>query len=336
MPVKPTDFSMHLTAFLSDYLPIQKNVSRNTIKSYRDTFKLLLLFCEKEESLPAEKITMKKLSSDLVGRFLNWLETERKSSVSTRNLRLTAIHSFFRYVSTQDPEYLFVSQQILAIPEKKKEQKPVKHFETDQVRELLASPDTHTSHGRRDQALLCLLYDSGCRVQELADIKVCDIRLTAPAQVTVTGKGRKTRTIPLTDETKEILTFYIKENLLMHPSKQDTPLFYNCHGNKLTRQGITYILKKYTEPLGLEGATPHILRHSKAMHMTEADINPIYIRDFLGHTDLKVTQIYSKTSVEMKRRALEKLKGSNVIPEKPQKDWTNDKNLMDWLNNLGR
>ena len=88
--------------------------------------------------------------------------------------------------------------------------------------------------------------------------------------------------------------------------------------------------------MGLEGATPHILRHSKAMHMTEADINPIYIRDFLGHTDLKVTQIYSKTSVEMKRRALEKLKGSNVIPRKPQKDWTNDKNLMDWLNSLGR
>ena len=94
--MKPTDFSMHLTSFLSDYLPVQKNVSRNTIKSYRDTFKLLLLFCEKEESLPVEKITMKKLSSDLVVRFLNWLETERKSSVSTRNLRLTAIHSFFR------------------------------------------------------------------------------------------------------------------------------------------------------------------------------------------------------------------------------------------------
>ena len=106
---------MHLTAFLSDYLPIQKNVSRNTIKSYRDTFKLLLLFCEKEESLPAEKITMKKLSSDLVGRFLNWLETERKSSVSTRNLRLTAIHSFFRYAQSEAPESLYHYQKVLAI-----------------------------------------------------------------------------------------------------------------------------------------------------------------------------------------------------------------------------
>ena len=334
--MKKNDFAQYVSSFLTGYLAGTRNLSANTIVSYRDAFVILITFMNEKYSIRPEKLGKQDFSPERIKEFMDYLETEHGNSIATQNQRLVAIHSFFRYISTQAPEYLFVSQQILAIPEKKKEQKPVKHFETDQVRELLASPDTHTSHGRRDQALLCLLYDSGCRVQELADIKVCDIRLTAPAQVTVTGKGRKTRTIPLTDETKEILTFYIKENLLMHPSKQDTPLFYNCHGNKLTRQGITYILKKYTEPLGLEGATPHILRHSKAMHMTEADINPIYIRDFLGHTDLKVTQIYSKTSVEMKRRALEKLKGSNVIPRKPQKDWTNDKNLMDWLNSLGR
>ena len=334
--MKKNDFAQYVSSFLTGYLAGTRNLSANTIVSYRDAFVILITFMNEKYSIRPEKLGIQDFSPERIKEFMDYLETEHGNSIATQNQRLVAIHSFFRYISTQDPEYLFVSQQILAIPEKKKEQKPVKHFETDQVRELLASPDTHTSHGRRDQALLCLLYDSGCRVQELADIKVCDIRLTAPAQVTVTGKGRKTRTIPLTDETKEILTFYIKENLLMHPSKQDTTLFYNCHGNKLTRQGITYILKKYTEPLGHEGATPHILRHSKAMHMTEADINPIYIRDFLGHTDLKVTQIYSKTSVEMKRRALEKLKGSNVIPRKPQKDWTNDKNLMDWLNSLGR
>lgn len=146
---------------------------------------------------------------------------------------------------------MFLSQQILAIPEKKKEQKPVRHFGTGQVKELLASPDTHTPRGRRDQALLCLLYDSGCRVQELADIKVCDIRLTVPAQVTVTGKGRKTRVVPLTEETKKIMASYIKENHLEQPAKQDTP----------TRQGITYILKKYAEPIGLTNATPHLLRN---------------------------------------------------------------------------
>lgn len=114
--MKPTDFSMHLTSFLSDYLPIQKNVSRNTIRSYRDTFKLLLLFCEKEEAVPIEKLTMKKLSPERIERFLDWLETERKSSISTRNLRLTAIHSFFRYAQAESPEALYHYQKVLAIP----------------------------------------------------------------------------------------------------------------------------------------------------------------------------------------------------------------------------
>ena len=333
--MKKNDFAKYITDFLTKYLAGIRNVSANTIASYRDAFVILLTFMNDRHSIKPEKLGIIDFSPDRVKEFLNYLETEHGNSISTRNQRLIAIHSFFHYISVQNPEYMFLSQQILAIPEKKKEQKLIRHFNMDQVKELLAAPDTHTSHGRRDQALLCLLYDSGCRVQELADMKVCDIRLTVPAQVTVTGKGRKTRTVPLTAETKEILTSYIKENHLDQLAKQDTPLFYNCHGNKLTRQGITYILKKYTEPMGLADATPHVLRHSKAMHMTEADINPIYIRDFLGHTDLKVTQIYSKTSVEMKRRALDKLKGTDVIPKETQKDWTEDKNLMDWLNSLG-
>lgn len=333
--MKKNDFAKYIADFLTKYLSGTRNLSANTITSYRDAFVILLTFMNDRYSIKPEKLGIIDFSPGRIKEFLSYLETEHGNSISTRNQRLTAIHSFFRYISTQNPEYMFLSQQILAIPEKKKEQKLIRHFETVQVKELLAAPDTHTSHGRRDQALLCLLYDSGCRVQELADIKVCDIRLTVPAQVTVTGKGRKTRTVPLTAETKDILVSYIKENNLEQPAKQDTPLFYNCHGNKLTRQGITYILKKYTEPIGLANATPHLLRHSKAMHMTEADINPIYIRDFLGHTDLKVTQIYSKTSVEMKRRALDKLKGTDVIPKEPPKDWTEDKNLMDWLNSLG-
>lgn len=333
--MKKNDFAQYIAAFLTKHLAGTRNLSANTIASYRDTFVILLTFMNDKYSIKPEKLGIPEFSPDRVKEFLGYLETEHGNSISTRNQRLVAIHSFFRYISMQNPEYMFLSQQILAIPEKKKEQTPVRHFETGQVKELLGAPDTHTPRGRRDQALLCLLYDSGCRVQELADIRVCDIRLTVPTQVTVTGKGRKTRAVPLTAETKEIMASYIKENHLGQPAKQDSPLFYNCHGDKLTRQGITYILKKYTEPIGLTNATPHLLRHSKAMHMTEADINPIYIRDFLGHTDLKVTQIYSKTSVEMKRRALDKLKGTDVIPKEPQKDWTDDKNLLDWLNSLG-
>lgn len=334
--MKKNNFAQYLSTFLTDYLAGTRNLSANTIISYRDAFVILITFMNEKYSIRPEKLGIQDFSPEKIKDFLDYLETEHGNSIASRNQRLVAIHSFFRYVGMQAPEYLFLSQQVLAISEKKRGQKLAKHFETGQVRELLAAPDTHTIRGRRDQALLCLLYDSGCRVQELADIKVCDVRLTIPAQVTVTGKGRKIRAIPLTNETKEIITSYMKENRLLNLSKQDIPLFYNCHGNKLTRQEITYILKKYTEPLGLANATPHTLRHSKAMHMTEADINPIYIRDLLGHTDLKVTQIYSKTSVEMKRRALEKLKGTNVIPEEPQKDWRKDEDLMDWLNSLGR
>ncbi len=239
--MKKNDFAQYIADFLTKYLAGTRNLSANTITSYRDTFVILLTFMNDRYSIKPEKLGIIDFSPDRVKEFLSYLETEHGNSISTRNQRLTAIHSFFRYISTQNPEYMFLSQQILAIPKKKKEQKLIRHFETDQVKELLAAPDTHTSHGRRDQALLCLLYDSGCRVQELADIKVCDIRLTVPAQVTVTGKGRKTRTVPLMAETKEILASYIKENHLEQPAKQDTPLFYNCHGNKLTRQGITYI-----------------------------------------------------------------------------------------------
>jgi site-specific recombinase XerD len=140
-------------------------------------------------------------------------------------------------------------------------------------------------------------------------------------------------------ETVGIIKNYINENRLGEQGKLDKPLFFNCKGDKLTRQGITYILQKYTTDIGFENVTPHVVRHSKAMHLTEADINPVYIRDFLGHTDLKVTQIYSKTSVEMKRKAFEKLTLNNsIIPQDDteSKDWKDDKNLIDWLNSLGR
>ena len=173
--MKKNDFAQYVSSFLTGYLAGTRNLSANTIVSYRDAFVILITFMNEKYSIRPEKLGIQDFSPERIKEFMDYLETEHGNSIATQNQRLVAIHSFFRYISTQDPKYLFVSQQILAIPEKKKEQKHVKHFETDQVRELLASPDTHTSHGRRDQALLCLLYDSGCRVQELADIKVCDI-----------------------------------------------------------------------------------------------------------------------------------------------------------------
>jgi len=336
--MKTTDFALLVNKFLTEYLGSIRNVSFNTILSYRDTVVLLIAFLSEKHSIRPERLSLATLSPEIICEFLEWLERERKCSISTRNQRLAAIHSFFRYVGSTQPEYLFQTQQILAIPIKKTSQTVVKYLDTPQVKELLAEPDDTTKKGRRDQALLCLLYDSGCRVQELADAKARDVRMTTPPQITLTGKGRKIRTVPLMTETADIIKNYINENGLGPPEKQDTALFFNCKGDKLSRQGITYILQKYTKGIGLEDTTPHSLRHSKAMHLTEADINPVFIRDFLGHTDLKVTQIYSKTSVEMKRKALAKLNGNpSLIPKSDtkSKDWTDDKDLISWLNSLG-
>lgn len=247
------------------------------------------------------------------------------------------IHSLFRYIQMQSPEYLFQCQQILGIPYKKAEKHPVGYLSEDETKTLLSTPDTSTRKGRRDQALLTLLYDSGARVQELVDLRVGDLRLNTPAQVKLTGKGRKTRCVPLMDKTVALLRQYLLENNIDTPVSFEHPLFFNSQRKKLTRQGVAYILCKYADLCNIQQVSPHKLRHTKAMHLTEADVNPIFIRDFLGHTDLKVTEIYSKTSIKMKKAALDKMNsGKTVIPDKPVKDWTNDNSLLDWLNGLKR
>jgi site-specific recombinase XerD len=285
----------------------------------------------------AGKVRIDDLTAVRITEFLNWLEKERENSVSTRNQRLAAIHSLFQHIQVQAPEYMFQCQQVLAIPFKKLGKKPLVFLSEDETKALLAVPDAETRKGRRDQSLLSLLYDSGARVQELADLRVGDLRLDFPAQVKLTGKGRKTRSVPLMDKTVALLQQYLQEQRLDNPSRYEHPLFFNAQKKKLTRQGITYILKKHADICGFTEISPHRLRTTKAMHLTEADINPIFIRDFLGHVDLKVTEVYSKTSIKMKRAALEKMNSEkrDIVPEK-NNDWTEDEPLMDWLAGLKR
>ena len=236
-------------------------------------------------------------------------------------------------VQKNAPEYMFQCHQIIGIPFKKAEKRVIGFLNEEKTKELLAAPRNDTLRGLRDQALLCLLYDSGARVQELADIRIRDLHLDSPAQVQLTGKGRKTRSVPLMEQTVRILEEYLKKNGLDNVLNADHPLFYNAQKKKLTRQGITYVLKKYAEQCGINDISPHQLRHTKAMHLTEADVNPIFIRDFLGHTDLKVTEIYSKTSVKMKREAIEKMDKKDIVPT-DTKEWNEDTELMTWLKNL--
>jgi site-specific recombinase XerD len=235
MPMQPTDFAGHLTEFLSVYLPCQKNASRNTIASYRDTFKLLLRYCQNSKGIPVEKLTMDMLSHGLVTNFLEWLERDRKSSISSRNQRLAAIHSFFRYAQYEEPKGLANFQKVIAVPQKKAPNPAVPHLTPEMMQILLAQPDRNTVKGRRDMTLMCTLYDSGCRVQELADLKVRDVITGSTAVLVLTGKGGKTRRVPLMKNALSLLQHYVQEQSLDKPWKSDYPLFVNKQHNQLTQ-----------------------------------------------------------------------------------------------------
>ena len=186
-----TDFALLIRDFMTRYLVATRNVSQNTVLSYRDSYVLLLHCLNECYGLKPENLKVQDVSPDRVKSFLEWLEEKRGCSIRTRNLRLVAIHSLFRYIAVQQPEYLFQAQQILSIPEKKTVQTIVSYLPAADIEALLAAPNPLTTQGLRDQAMLCLLYDSGCRVQELADLKVYNLRLSSPEQVTLTGKAGK-------------------------------------------------------------------------------------------------------------------------------------------------
>lgn len=332
--MKPTDFAYYLSNFLTMYLAGQRNLSKNTIQSYRDTFSLLLRYFSNIKNVAPEKVSVNTVGKESVDEFLLWLESDRGCSISSRNQRLAAIHAFFRYLQSEKPEYMYQCQRVLSIPVKKAPKKPPVYLSDDDMSRLLSQPDMLTEHGRRDATLLSVLYDSGARVQELADLTPRNLRLEEPFYLTLTGKGRKIRQVPIMKQTAMLLISYIKDQKINTANKLDHPLFFNCWKGKLTRQGIAYIINKYVENLKIkDNVTPHVFRHSKAMHLTQADINPIYIRDILGHTDLKTTGIYSRSNMEMKRRALEKVE-EKAIPDAP--DWTSDNGLMEFLKNLGK
>jgi integrase/recombinase XerD len=239
--MKPTDFATHLTKFLSEYLAKQKNASRNTIASYRDTFKLLIRYCQDHKDILVEKLNMSMLTPKLITDFLEYLENDHKCCISTRNQRLAAIHAFFRYVQYEDPAGLFYFQKVIAIPIKKSPKPSIPHLTPEAMKLLLSQPNKTTTKGRRDLTLLSVLYDSGCRVQELADLRVRDVVLNNPPVLILTGKGNKVRRVPLMKNTLALLENYIQENSLDKPWKSDNQLFINKQHCKLSKEGIAYM-----------------------------------------------------------------------------------------------
>jgi integrase/recombinase XerD len=331
-----TDFAVFLRRFLTMHLAGLRGCSPNTVASYRDAFKLLIVFFRDDRATPPDKLTLDCIDTASVTGFLHWLEASRHNSTSTRNQRLAVVASFYRWLQSQDPALLARCQDILAIPAKRQTQPAVHHLTVEQTRRLLAAPDRSTRHGRRDATLLATLYDTAARVQELADLAVRDIRLQPPALAVLTGKGRKTRHVPLTANTAALLDTYLTEHGLNKTGHDDHPLFFNQHRSELSRGGIAWILRKYqamTADPTLTNAdiTPHTLRHSKAMHLYEAGIPLPYIRDILGHVDLSTTEIYARASTEAKRRALE---AAYTIVTDDLPEWNQDPGLLNWLAKL--
>lgn len=332
-----TDFAVSLRRFLTGHLAGLRGCSPNTIVSYRDAFKLLICYFRDERSVPPERLNLELIDATAITGFLAWLRASRGNSPSTCNQRLAAIDSFFSWMQSQDPARMACCQDILAIPASKHDQPAVAHLTVAQTRELLALPDRSTRAGRRDATLLASLYDTAARVQELADLTVRDVRLDHPAMAALTGKGRKSRHVPIDANTAALLAAYLSERHLDGPGHEHHPVFFNQRRAKLSRGGIAWILRKYQDraadpALVSAHLSPHVLRHSRAMHLYDSGVPLPYIRDILGHTDLSTTEIYARASTEAKRKALEAVYADVVTADLAE--WNQDPELLNWLASL--
>jgi site-specific recombinase XerD len=325
-----------VTSFFLQHLGAERDASKHTITSYRDTLRLLLCFLTENTGRPVARLTMDDLEAQQILLFLDHLELERRNSARTRNARLAAIRSFFSYVLTREPVFAAQAQRILAIPFKKTPGKLLGYLGEDEVRAILAQPDRTIHQGRRDYLVLALLYDTGARVQALVDLRPCDFQLDRMPFVRISDKGRKRRIVPLLPATTKLVRDYIEES---DRSLDDAePLLRNHRGRPMTRSGITFVLDKHRRSaaevlpgLRRKGISPHTLRHTKAMHLLQAGVSPVTIKDILGHAHLKTLEIYVQANLEMKRRALE---GTPSPVDSSELAPRHEPDLLRWLEEL--
>lgn len=324
-------FSYHLTKYFAEYLPVQTGASPNTIRSYRDTFVQLMEYYKSECRLPPEKLEYKDFTAARIEG--GYLEKTRGIGINTRNQRLAAVHAFFRYLQYRDPAGFGQCAEVLSIPLKKAPVKPMSYMSAEETRLLFSVPDQKDDAQLRDLAIMVLLYETGARVQELIDLCPRNIRFSSTVVVELHGKGNKTRLVPINADAAAIVRNYIHR---CSRTDADEPLFVNRNREKLTRAGIQYIIDKYVSTakarhpdLFRDRITNHSFRHSKAMHLLEAGVYLIYIRDLLGHTSVVTTEIYAKTNPKIKEEQLKKHSVSVATAQKYSKKQKED--LIDWL-----
>ena len=323
--------------FFYNYLQQLRGVSPNTLLSYRDAMKLLLRFVADEKNVSVSDLVVEDIGAVQVVAFLDHLEKNRKNGVGTRNIRLAAIHSFFRYLAGMYPEHLDQSQRVLSIPFKRMPIPTVGYLEFEEIVAVLQAVDRSKPCGRRDYALLVIMFNTGARVQEILDLKANDLQLTNPCSVRLHGKGSKERICPIWPETAHVLREYVEEQGF-DPRKPAT-VFTNHNGGPLTRFGVRYILSKHFQKaaevrpsLGRKRLHPHSIRHSTAVHLLKSGVDLSTIASWLGHSSVNTTNKYAVMDLEMKREALAKAKsfGSGVEPY----SWRHDPDILAWLESI--
>lgn len=322
--------------YFTDHLPRIRGTSPHTVLSYRDSVVLLLRFLSTYRKRPVEALDLTDMDPPGVLAFLSHLERERRNGVATRNVRLSAIHALFRFVAWRNPEYMDLAQRVLGIPFKRTPQRTTDYMEREEIDSILKAIDRTSPQGSRDYALLATMFNSGARVQEVADLRACDLQLTKPFQLRLFGKGRKERYCPLWPQTAAVLRAFSKERNL--DLRSDARVFLNHRGEPLTRFGIRYVLARClrrasqnTPNLARKRLHPHSMRHSTAVALLKSGVDLATISQYLGHASPTTTNRYANVDLEMKRQAIARVK---PVPRQSRIPWERNRTILEWLESL--
>ncbi|MBK9134551.1 MAG: tyrosine-type recombinase/integrase [Betaproteobacteria bacterium] len=341
-PTTPTDLGRDLVRFFEDFLPAQRGLSPNTVRSYRDTLVLLLQFAADEAKRSVDRLQVADLSAERIVKFLKFLEEVRQNGVATRNARLGAIHVFARFLAAHRPEQLGSLQRVIGLPFKRGAQElPVEYLERGEIEALLNSVDRSSVLGRRDYALFALMFNTGARVQEALNLRRRDVRLEAPSQVRLTGKGNRVRQCPIWPATAQLLRDLMDESPSPGTDPADALLFTNARGRPLTRFGVRYLLRRYVAAAAVGTPTlqdkrihPHSLRHSTAIALLKAGVDFATISQWLGHATLNTTMRYARADIDLKRQALAQVFPDALAPPRGGRLMLDGKDLLGWMRRL--
>ena len=341
-PSAPTDLGRELVRFFEEFLPGQRGLSPNTVRSYRDAMLLLLQFTAADAKRPVDRLQVSDLSAERVAAFLNHLQSERSNGIATRNARLGAIHVFARFLATRMPEALGTLQRVIALPYKRGAREvPIEYLERAEIEAVLQSIDRTDALGRRDYALFALMFNTGARVQEALDVRRRDVRLDAPPQVRLHGKGNKVRLCPIWPVTAKLLRAFIEELPAPDGDPADALLFTNARGRPLTRFGVRYLLRRYVEAaakavpsLRDKSIHPHSLRHSTAVALLKSGVDFATISQWLGHAGLNTTMRYARADIDLKRQAIAQVFPDALAPPRGGRFEPDGRDLVGWLRRI--